>query len=99
MTGTKTRPPLRRAKPLSHDPSARRCVSGKRCYESKQISSLCIKSGSSQTVVLGVKASPDTQAGEYPITFHASTDGGQAEARLQGGAHSSLRLVADSLWP
>jgi uncharacterized membrane protein len=71
-------------------------VSFKPAYESKQISSLRIKSGSSQTVALDVKAPPDTRAGEYPITFRAVTEGGQADARLQVVLTGTYKLDAET---
>lgn len=52
-------------------------------YESKQITSLRIRSAASQTVALEVKPARDAKAGEYPVAFRASTDRGQAEARLK----------------
>ena len=58
-------------------------VNIKPAYESKQISSLRIKAGSSQTVAIDLKAPTGTQAGAYPVVFHASTEGGQADSRLQ----------------
>ncbi len=71
-------------------------VSFKPAYEAKQISSLRIKPGSSQTVALDVKAPPDVQAGQYPITFHASTDGAQADARLQVVLTGTYKLDAET---
>jgi len=71
-------------------------VSFKPAYESKQISSLRIKSGSSQTVALDAKAPPDARAGEYPITFRAATEGGQADARLQIALTGTYKLDAET---
>jgi uncharacterized membrane protein len=58
-------------------------VNLKPAYETKQITSLRIRAGSSQTVALELKPPRDAQAGEYPVTFRASTDKAQAEAKLR----------------
>jgi ABC-type transport system involved in cytochrome c biogenesis ATPase subunit len=50
-------------------------VSIKPSYESKQISSLRIRPGSSQTVALALKPPRDAKAGSYPVVFRASTGG------------------------
>jgi uncharacterized membrane protein len=71
-------------------------ISFKPAYEAKQISSLRIKSGSSQTVALDVKAPPDTRAGEYPITFRAATEGGQADAPLRVALTGTYKLDAET---
>jgi uncharacterized membrane protein len=71
-------------------------VSFKPAYESKQISSLRIKAGASQTVALDVKAPPEARAGEFPITFHATTEGGQADARLQVVLTGTYKLDAET---
>ena len=58
-------------------------VNIKPAYEPKQITSLRIRSGSSQTVALEVKPPRDTEAGEYPLLFRAFTEKSQGEARLR----------------
>jgi len=57
-------------------------VTIKPAYESKQITSLRIRPGSSQTVALELRPPRDAQAGEYPVLFRASTERARAEARL-----------------
>jgi uncharacterized membrane protein len=52
-------------------------------YESKQITSLRIRANSNQTVALEVKPPRDAQAGDYPLTFRASTDTAQGETKLR----------------
>jgi len=52
-------------------------------YESKQISSLRIKGGSSQTVAVSVTPPKDATAGEYPIVVRITGGESQAEAKLQ----------------
>ncbi len=69
-------------------------VNIKPAYESKQITSLRIKAGSSQTVAIDLKAPAGAQAGTYPVVFHASTEGGQADARLQVVLTGTYRLDA-----
>jgi uncharacterized membrane protein len=54
----------------------------KPAYESKQITSLRIRPGSSQTVALEVKPPRDAGAGEYPLLFRAFTERSQSDARL-----------------
>lgn len=58
-------------------------VTIKPAYEAKQITSLRIRSGSSQTVALELKPPRDAEAGEYPVVFRASTERAQADARLK----------------
>ena len=58
-------------------------VNIKPAYEPKQITSLRIRSGSSQTVALEVKPPRDAEAGEYPLLFRAFTERSQSEARLR----------------
>jgi uncharacterized membrane protein len=43
-----------------------------------------------------VKTPPDAQVGEYPVTFHASTEGAQADARLQVMLTGTYRLDAET---
>jgi uncharacterized membrane protein len=63
-------------------------------YESKQISSLRIRAGASQTVAVEVKPPRDAEAGEYPVLFRAATDKSQAEARLRVVLTGTYRLDA-----
>jgi uncharacterized membrane protein len=58
-------------------------VNIKPAYETKQITSLRIRAGASQTVAVELKPPADARSGEYPVVFHASTDRSQSEARLQ----------------
>jgi len=51
-------------------------------YESKQISSLRIKGGQSQTVAIEAKPSEDAVAGEYPILVKVSSGDKKAEVKL-----------------
>jgi len=68
----------------------------KPAYESKQISSLRIRAGASQTVALEIKPSHDATAGEYPVLFRAATDKSQAEARLRVVLTGTYRLDAST---
>lgn len=58
-------------------------VNIKPAYEAKQITSLRIRPGASQTVALELKPPRDAQAGEYPVIFRAATDRARAETRLR----------------
>ena len=69
-------------------------VNIKPAYESKQISSLRIHAGASQTIGLEVKPPRDAAAGEYPVLFHAAADRSQAEARLRVVLTGTYRLDA-----
>lgn len=69
-------------------------VNIKPAYEAKQITSLRIRAGSSQTVALELKPPREAQAGEYPVVFRASTDRAQAEARLTVALTGVYRLDA-----
>jgi uncharacterized membrane protein len=51
-------------------------------YEAKQISSLRIRGGGSQTVAVAVTPARDTTAGEYPILVRISSGESMAEAKL-----------------
>ena len=51
-------------------------------YEAKQISSVRIKGGSSQTVAVAVTPARDTVAGEYPIVVRISSGESKAEVKL-----------------
>jgi len=63
-------------------------------FEPKQITSLRIRPGASQTVALELKAPRDAQAGEYPVLFRANTERAQAEARLKVVLTGIYRLDA-----
>jgi len=54
----------------------------KPAYEAKQISSLRIKGGQSQTLAVEVTPAKDAQAGEYPILVRISSGDKKAEAKL-----------------
>jgi uncharacterized membrane protein len=51
-------------------------------YESKQISSLRIRGGSSQTVAVSVSPPRDATAGEFPVVVRISSGESKAEAKL-----------------
>ena len=51
-------------------------------YEAKQISSLRIKGGGSQTVAVSVTPARDAMAGEYPILVRISSGESKAEVKL-----------------
>lgn len=57
-------------------------INFKPAYETKQISSLRIKGGSSQTVAVEVTPAKDAQAGEYPILVRIASGDKKAEAKL-----------------
>lgn len=66
----------------------------KPAYESKQISSLRVRAGASQTVALDVKPPRNAAAGEYPVLFRAGTDQSQAETRLHVVLTGTYKLDA-----
>lgn len=57
-------------------------INFKPSYETKQISSLRIRGGQSQTVAVEVSPPRDAQAGEYPILVRVSSGEKKAEAKL-----------------
>lgn len=57
-------------------------INFKPSYETKQISSLRIRGGQSQTVAVEVSPPKDAQAGEYPILVRVSSGEKKAEAKL-----------------
>ena len=57
-------------------------VNFKPAYEQKQISSLRIKGGQSQTLAVEVTPDRETQAGEYPILVRISAGDKKAEVKL-----------------
>lgn len=57
-------------------------INFKPSYETKQISSLRIRGGQSQTVAVEVTPPRDAQAGEYPILVRVSSGEKKAEAKL-----------------
>jgi uncharacterized membrane protein len=54
----------------------------KPAYEAKQISSLRIKGGQSQTVAVEVNPAKEAQSGEYPISVKISSGDKKAEVKL-----------------
>ncbi len=69
-------------------------VNFKPAYESKQISSLRIRGGSSQTVAVQITPQRDTQAGQYPILVRINSGESQAEAKLMVVLTGIYRLDA-----
>ncbi len=63
-------------------------------YESKQISSLQIKAGSSQTVAVQVTPVRDAVAGEYPVLFRVSSGDSKGEAKLMVILTGTFKLDA-----
>jgi uncharacterized membrane protein len=63
-------------------------------YESKQISSLQIKAGSSQTVAVQVTPVRDALAGEYPVLFQVNSGDSKAEAKLMVILTGTFKLDA-----
>jgi len=57
-------------------------INFKPAYETKQISSLRIKGGQSQTVAVEVNPKKDAQAGEYPVLVRITSGDKKAEAKL-----------------
>lgn len=57
-------------------------INFKPSYETKQISSIRIRGGQSQTVAVEVTPPRDAQAGEYPILVRVSSGEKKAEAKL-----------------
>jgi uncharacterized membrane protein len=52
-------------------------------FETKQITSLRVRAGSSERVALEVKPPRDAAAGEYPVVFRASTERAHADLPLR----------------
>jgi len=63
-------------------------------YESKQISSLRIKGGQSQTVAVDVTPPKDATAGEYPIQVQFSSGESKVEGKLKVDLIGTYRLDA-----
>lgn len=68
-------------------------VSFKPSYEDKQISSVRLKSGSSQGLDIEVTPPALVQAGEYPITITASSSADRASAELKVGVTGSYEMA------
>jgi len=79
---------------LSADAPEGWSVNIKPAYEAKQITSLRIRPGASQTVALELKPPRDAQAGEYPVIFRAATDKARAETRLRVALTGIYKLDA-----
>jgi len=69
-------------------------VNFKPAYEQKQISSLRIKGGQSQTLAVEVNPDRETQAGEYPILVRISSGDKKAEAKLMVALTGIYKLDA-----
>jgi uncharacterized membrane protein len=57
-------------------------ITFKPAYEQKQISTLRVKEGQSQTIAVEISPKPGTGAGEYPVNVRISAGDSSAEARL-----------------
>lgn len=57
-------------------------VNFKPAYEQKQISTLRVKEGQSQTIAVDVSPKPGAGPGEYPVNVRISSNDSSAEARL-----------------
>jgi len=57
-------------------------INFKPAYEQKQISTLRVKEGQSQTIAVEVSPKPGAGAGEYPVNVRISSNDSSAEARL-----------------
>ncbi|MHB8992375.1 MAG: COG1470 family protein [Chloroflexota bacterium] len=68
-------------------------VSFKPSYEDKQISSVRLKSGSSQGLDIEVTPPARIEAGEYPVTITASSSADRANAELKVGVTGSYQMV------
>ena len=66
-------------------------INFKPAYEQKQISSLRIKGGSSQTVAVEVTPAKDAQSGEYPILVRITSGDKKAEVEADGGSDRHLQ--------
>jgi uncharacterized membrane protein len=63
-------------------------------FESKQISSLQIRGGSSQTVAVQITPARGTLAGEYPVLFRVTSGESKAEAKLMVVLTGTYKLDA-----
>jgi len=69
-------------------------INFKPAYEQKQISSLRVKEGQSQTVAVEVAPAQNAAAGEYPILVRISSGESKAEAKLTVNLTGTYRLDA-----
>jgi uncharacterized membrane protein len=69
----------------------------KPAYEAKQISSLRIKGGQSQTLAVEVTPAKDAQAGEYPVLVRVSSGDKKAEVKLMVVLSGIYRIDAGTL--
>jgi uncharacterized membrane protein len=67
-------------------------ISFKPAYEQKQISTLRVKEGQSQTIVAEVTPKPGVGAGEFPIIVRISARDSSAEAKLTAVLTGTYRL-------
>jgi uncharacterized membrane protein len=69
-------------------------INFKPAYEQKQISSIRVKEGQSQTVAVEVTPAQNAAAGEYPILVRISSGESKAEAKLTVNLTGTYRLDA-----
>jgi uncharacterized membrane protein len=69
-------------------------INFKPAYEPKQISTLRVKEGQSQTIAVEVTPKPDAGAGEFPIIVRISARDSSAEAKLTVVLTGTYRLDA-----
>jgi uncharacterized membrane protein len=69
-------------------------INFKPAYEQKQISSIRVKEGQSQTVAVEVTPAPNTPSGEYPILVRISSGESKAEVKLTVNLTGTYRLDA-----
>jgi len=69
----------------------------KPAYEAKQISSLRIKGGQSQTLAVEVTPAKDAQAGEYPVQVRVSSGDKKAEVKLMVVLSGIYKIDAGTL--
>ncbi len=65
-------------------------INFKPAYEAKQITSLRMKGGQSQTVAVEVSPPREAKSGEYPILVKISSGEQKAEGEVDGGAYRHL---------
>ena len=69
-------------------------INFKPAYEQKQISSIRVKEGQSQTVAVEVTPTPNANSGEYPILVRISSGESKAEVKLTVNLTGTYRLDA-----
>jgi uncharacterized membrane protein len=69
-------------------------INFKPAYEQKQISTLRVKEGQSQTIAVEVSPKPGAGAGEYPVIVRISAKDGGAEAKLTTILTGTYRIDA-----